>query len=360
MKKLLFFLSFLPYCATANMESPYAFKGERESFNEAMTSADIDILDEKMKITILSAAYAKYEVVYHIRTDKDGRQIPLLFDTHDIYKNFKVDLDKKPVTLLKIPKGVVNFLEKTPNNQKFRVFKNYNYSNNYAYFEVNLSKGEHTITVVYTLQSIYRPAEEAILRDNFFFYNLEPARHWRSYGTLDIQIFAPASQELRTNLGVEYTDTEQDNYYAAANYNENSKPFKSGASWHFDKLPQNRFSIQFIPALNPRLKVAIFIKSISLILWFLGTILLIILHIIALKKHEKAVLWGGAIVAFTIVSVLPFSLYALIEKIGGAENIFIDRDYALIGFSTALFIPFYCFVLWEIKDFMRVKGWIEW
>lgn len=291
--------------------------------------------------------------MYHIRIDQNSKKVPLLVDTYDEHKDFVAHLNGKPIILQAIPKHFIGFSAKTDSNKNLQIFKQFNnmFKNNYCnkvYFEVDLEAGEHFITVGYTLTSRYQYSEESgILRDNFFFYNLESTRYWRSFGSLDIQIFAPKNQQLQTNLGSEYTE----HIYEQVNYNQNSKHFKSGASWHFDTLPQSEFSIKFVPALNTRLNWAIFIAKYYMMLWLGSVVFFITLHIAALEKYKYALIGGGIIVPINFAFILPLSLFCLIQKIGGTENILIKSDKMLIGLTLLyiLFMPFYCLLLYHIK-----------
>ncbi|MEY4927972.1 MAG: hypothetical protein RI894_2408 [Bacteroidota bacterium] len=347
------------------MASPYLLLGHSTIPNEVLSSAAIDILHERMKITILPSGCAEYDVVYQIKTDNAGNQIPLLFDTQDAFENFTVKLDEAVVAIKKMM-PVHDFSTKRLENQNFWLFKKYYDSLQtdlkycrMAYFELNLSKGEHTIAVHYTVTGspAYRRAEEdARLRENYFQYNLKPARFWRSFGGLDIQIFAPESEALRTNLGDENGDFVDD----MPDYNQKSTPFKSGASWHFDKLPQDRFSIKYVAPITWRVKTAFAINNATFILWLLATIFLIGLQVWALKKYQYALIWGTLIVPFAVFLLIPEGINALMETIGGEQMMSIDSSgYLLLGllFLYVITLPFYCGLFWCVRRFAFDVKW---
>ncbi|MFG5858376.1 MAG: hypothetical protein ACLTWE_06240 [Dysgonomonas mossii] len=78
-KYLLLFSFIIAYVsASANMASPWI---GGNPMSEAYSSKDIDILHESLHVRIIDFYTAKYTVIYTIKSDRAGKQIPLIFDT---------------------------------------------------------------------------------------------------------------------------------------------------------------------------------------------------------------------------------------------------------------------------------------
>lgn len=96
--KLLLFLVLLANVACfANMASPMQTGTHGTA---PFTSREVDIVREQMRI-VPDRKFQKavFYIDYFIQSDRDGRQIPLLFYAMDYMTDFKVWLDDMPVLL---------------------------------------------------------------------------------------------------------------------------------------------------------------------------------------------------------------------------------------------------------------------
>lgn len=224
----------------ANMGMPVLRKGEP---NNAFVSRYVDVLHER--IDIFPNARQKsvfFRVEYIIQSDTAGKQIPLLFlaldaeqfyGLHHTVLPMKIWLDNMPIKLQdSLPVGASEFLE--------LYFKKDSITNKHLeskmrFFEVDLSKGKHTIRVEYDVSISYD--RRHYLNEYLLNYSLAPAKEWRSFGTLEVSLHAPCYEfdYLRSNL-------------------EAGKVSQSDSLvvWRFNSLPTDVLSIQYkykVPAL---------------------------------------------------------------------------------------------------------------
>ena len=221
----------------ANMASPYR-EGTRCS--NAFSSKDIDIINEKIRIKIIDKFLnASYFIDYNIRADKGGLQIPLLFLAKDFTNNFRIWVDNKEIIVRDIPSDY-----KFGSNPDLKTFSEiFNHSNDnirsefvrisfdsisidefqlkeLKYFEVSLTKGMHIIHVEYNAEPWTSNGEwikEFALR-----YSLSPAKFWRSFGNLEIEIVNHSNVLYTPNIGV-----------------PNQGKIDSVAVWKFNQLPSD-------------------------------------------------------------------------------------------------------------------------
>ncbi|MCW3070723.1 MAG: hypothetical protein JWO44_613 [Bacteroidetes bacterium] len=250
MKKLfLLFVIVISQSCFANMASPFTW-GTIGS--NAFSSADIDILREKILVSIDSGFNtAAYDIEYTIRSDVHGIQIPLMFYAKDFKSNFKVWLDDEEIRLVSIPYTIKrsattfsrfsrNFDPPSREGEPETILVSWSEHvgfrypiSDLMYFYANLTEGEHRIRVTYTGNVSINKITEG---DEYsFLYSLAPAAHWRSFGSLEIIVDATKCEkgQLQTNLG---------------------KPaagkIDSVATWRFKKLPADYFSISYFQKLS--------------------------------------------------------------------------------------------------------------
>jgi hypothetical protein len=292
------------------------------------TSRDIDIVKERIYVTLdKDFKTALFRIEYRIKADSSGKQIPLLFHAEGYAGDFKVWLDQTPVILMNIPEKVSGFKEspfnrfthitqpppaignREPETVKIYWEKNlglYSRVTNLKYFETDISKGEHTIIVEYTANvwvDISRWVKEYSVR-----YSLSPAKHWRSFGELEITIDASrCGRKITTTLGSPQRGSVD-----------------SVATWVFSKLPDDFFTITYIPEVSLFAKALIFINPFWQIL--LVGIFLTWLHFQAIKKYRKkskakfswVVITGSIIVPILVLFSYLFS-FELIDAVIGPE-----------------------------------------
>lgn len=253
----------------------------------AVSSRDIDILKEKIYLKIdKDFRTAFYQIEYWIRTDTDGKQIPLLFYAKDYQGNFKIWVDNQEVKLLDIPEEY-----KTTANTPFEKFSNsfeqsspnvepeivliywkkhtgfvYNL-NDLKYFETDLSKGVHHIRVEYVAKVWIDVS--GWVKEYSFRYSLSPAKNWKSYGSLEITIDASEfNYPLKTNLG-QQTQGQSD----------------ATLVWNFSKLPADYIEVVYKPEISAFAKTMIAIGPAGLTLIF--TLCISILHFLSINIYRR-------------------------------------------------------------------------
>ncbi|MBN2572348.1 MAG: hypothetical protein JXA68_09495 [Ignavibacteriales bacterium] len=284
MKKLIIFLIiFLNLQIIANMSSPI----EPGSFGSLpFISEYIDILSERL-IIVPDEKFetALFQVEYQIKVNRNGTKIPLLFYAIDFQGDFKIWVDDKIVDVKSIPERY-NTLDGT-------IFKDFSYvfddpttkttrniaiddtlDGNYQiyltdlkYFEVDLSEGVHIIRVEYIAKRW--TDNSGWIKKHSFRYALEPAKYWKSFGSLEIILDA---SKCKLNLSSNFGNPQEGGY-------------NSIAVWKFEKLPSDVIEIIYHPEINSTAKTLIEIGPTMLTI-LLGLILIII-HLLILKMYKN-------------------------------------------------------------------------
>jgi hypothetical protein len=353
----LIFLLVAQLCS-ANMASPTR-RGTLSS--AAFSSRDIDILREQIRVTISNDfKSASYVINYFIRTETAGLQVPLLFHAKDYLGNFKVWVDDKEVTLLDIPyqyrgtdssfnKFSGSFKSATPDDDmETEIQWDAHSSSSYKlkdlkYFETSLSKGEHNIRVEYI-------ANAWIDRSNWvneysFRYSLSPARHWKSFGSLEITLNAPSTNgTLSTNISA---PTSGDIY--------------SAATWQFSKLPADFLEFEYHPKLNSTAKAMIKMSPTGMCI-IIG-MLLASLHFLAIYKYRRShaerkyspiVIAGSMVVPF--LALLSYILlFDLIDAAIGPEASRYHGYTFMVMVFYPLLLPCYWGISWVIDRVIKSK-----
>jgi hypothetical protein len=351
MKNILVLLLLVGHLCIANMASPLQ---EGTISSSAFSSKDIDILKEKINLLISKdfTGGGYYTIEYFIKTQTEGKQIPLLFHAADYSGDFKVWVDGKEIQLLDIPDGMV-----TSANSPFEKFSN-SFEHNSGkdgvaiswskgagfvyqlsdlkYFEIDLTKGEHKILVQYAAK-VWTYHSEWV-NEYSFRYSLSPAKFWKSFGSLEITVDASnCGLPLTSNLGTPTLGK-----------------LDSIAYWKFDKLPQDFFEICNTPHISPTAKTMIAINPLGLTV--LISIIISLLHIISIKRRRKAmpddknswVVIVGSIVnpfLFIIIYMLSFSL---IDKTIGPDA----ANRHGYTFLAIIFYPILLPIYWLLMRFV--------
>lgn len=338
----------------ANSASPF-FAGTNSG--SAYSSKNVDILSEKILLDLEKQAdKGFYSITYYIHTDKDGKQIPLLFNAMGYADGFKVWVDGKPVAILVISRAGSDSLRTV-----LKDFGNvYGYPvkhdshlygrnpdtifNDYKYFEALLSKGEHTIRVEYTASpgGTFR----LWVKRYDFDYSLWPASFWRSFGSLEIELHADSTKkQLETNLGAPATITADTQI------------------WKFDKLPVDVFRITYTPKVNWLAEVLMSFGPFGLTLVFAAC--MFIVHIIAMIGYRKSrpqmgsssvVHLGGFFIPLLVIFFFFFS-YSFIGFVIGKEAGEMFSAYVILGGIVlfAIFMPVYWLVVYIIDSIINKR-----
>ena len=351
---LLFTLSSLSF---ANMASPYR---EGTKVASAFTSSDIDIMHEKINVFLKKeSSTAGYIIEYKIRTDKDGNQIPLLFYAADYKDEFKVWVDGREVTIQKIPDSYTtgtfdgfskSFYSNNYNNPEVAIRWQENSSviyklNELKYFEVDLSAGEHIIRVEYTA-NIWENRSNWI-KEYGYRYSLSPAKHWKSFGTLEISVNATGfGEDIKTNLG-----------------QQSSGRLDSITVWKFDKLPADVFEITYTPKVSSFANFLLSLEPFGLSL-IIG-ISLFIIHLFLMWRYRrsnptKRFSWVMIVGSLIVPAIILFYYVYSFEIIDNAIGVHASRYHGynfLVVLIYPVLMPVYLILSW-ILDFVFKKRFI--
>lgn len=362
-QKLIFclVLLFVTKLCFANMASPIR-EGTKSA--TALSSKDIDILKEKLTVTINKEfSTADYFAEYFINSDFDGKQIPLLFFAKNYKDDFKIWVDDVEINVQIIPQDYLGYSDST-----FNGFSNYfepssdindrkivkihferNSAREYVlsdlkYFEIDLEKGEHIIRVKYTA-TVWKDRSDWVNKYSFP-YSLSPASHWRSFGGLEVVINSNEfDKSYTTNLGQPL-----------------SGDFKSSTIWEFNKLPEFEvFKINYTPEISSFTKSMIFIEPFGLAC--IAGIILMIFHFVFVRAYrisnpEKKFSWvmlaGSIVIPFIIILSFIFS-YELIDSLIGTDA-GKYHGYTFLSFAFYPVILIIYFILMLITDSIIKKN----
>ena len=264
----------------ANMASPL-LEGSRTA--SALSSKDVDVLSEKISITLDStAATARFVVEYVLRSAHSGRQVPLLFYAQDYKEDFRVWLDGMPVAVAPVPVGrlrkdAFNGLGDHPpvgetSEEEITIYWEENAGTRYRlsdlhYFETPLDSGVHTVRVAYTAAASVRFSDW--VQQYSFRYVLAPAKYWKSFRNLEVELRQEGPlKNIQTTLG----------------------PPREGAigrsaTWTFETLPADDFQLSFQPPVSHWARTLIMISPLGLAL--LALLLLGSLHLLWVRRYRR-------------------------------------------------------------------------
>jgi hypothetical protein len=346
-----------PLCL-ANMASPIL---EGTHASTAISSRNIDILKEVIRLSLNeNFTKATYHITYHIRTDSAGRQIPLLFLAEDYRDGFSVMVDGQPVPLLDMRGGVQTttdsaflafaevFEPAEGGNEtvsiQWQKYLSSNYRlNDLKYFEVDLDRGEHLISVEYAAGA-WTDISDWVTRYSFR-YALSPARYWRSFGTLEIQVDATAfDSRVNSSLGSPHEGN-----------------LTNKATWTFSELPADFFEITYQPKISQLASLLIVIGPFGLSL--IMSVFLIIFHYWLMKRFRKRypqkqyspALILGSLAVPLLFFILYIEAFALIDLvIGPAAGEYHGYTFlAIIFYPVVLF--FYWLIMWRVDKGLKER-----
>lgn len=332
------------------------------------TSKHTDILNERIVVTLDQYFNtADFDVTYHIETDSAGMQIPMVFLALGHFKqDFKVNVDDSALTtitgydpLLFNFKGFNKVI--TPEREteiSIRWPKGETetcYPEELRYFKINLTKGKHTIRVTYQAFSWDRNYM-GLIPERRFYYSLEPAKEWKSFGALEIEINnSQFHLPITTDLGVPakgHTD--------------------SVAVWEFKNLPQDGFEIQFEYKLGILTRALIFIGPLKFSL--LLTLLFIFFHIRSIRNRRKRrllksrslIMLGSMLIPllFALSCLVCYSIIesSVVDQLSPANGFFyyIIENVRGVKYSAALtlislIILAYMFIIFQIDIYFKKK-----
>lgn len=352
-KLLVFFLS--PFFALANMASPIQ---EGSWIGTPFVNERMEIVREELFIQPQADfKLAEFQIKYHIQTEIDGAQVPLLFFAADYQSDFQVWLDGNPVNLKQVPASYTE-LEGTIFSDFDYLFAgeeeyiSYNLKDSAAshfyvrlddlkFFEVDLEAGQHLIEVHYT-------ADEWIdysdwVKKYSFRYVLSPAKYWKSFGGLEITLDASqVTQSLSTNLG---TPGRGD--------------LTTKAYWQFDQLPVEVVHIKLEPPMPALAKFLLAISPLGMTLFL--AVPLVLLHYFAIRKHrlrrpDLRFSWvlnlGSMLLPFLVLVFYVYS-YTLIDMAIGMHASNYHGYKVFMIFLYPFVFPVYWLLMWLVERGIR-------
>lgn len=333
--KYILFLLFITIISSinvlqANMSSPYIRSGE--NMYVGLNSKDINILKEDLIIKIHNHKEAEYNIVYHILNNKENGNLELVFDTYNTPIDFEVYLDNTPITIDKEAGRLIKAKDELNDLEE-----------RFVGFNLYIIKGEHQIKVT------YRGTPDIFLgnwiKSYEYGYNLEPAKHWNSFGKLNFTIDATQTTNGKINVNI------QDSIYNISN--------GEIKTWQFNSLPQDFFSISYSPQESKNFD---YIPSLVFYSTLLGLFLLNLFILFQWRKKHlsnkycKPAILGAILIPLITLLVYIFS-YNFIDYIIGEHA---SRRHGYY-FLVIIFYPFisiiYFLFIWiiDVKHKRRLK-----
>lgn len=320
----------------------------------------VDIEKEIIKIQLGEHfEEAKFEIEYYLNVNKEGIQIPLLFQALEFKREFKVNLnDTTKIEIKDIPQ---QYLMNSTKFDDFKYFLNDDLEvtiwwgensgsierlRNFKFFEIDLPVGKHKIKIEY-IGNAWLDKSDWVRKYNYK-YSLSPAKHWKSFGDLVIELDASNFQgKLTTNLG-ESKFKEEGNLMI----------------WNFDELPANTIEIEYKPKIDRLTSCLISISPLGIST--LISIILVIIHIIAIKENRKTsnkrfsvtVIIGSIILPILSMYIYVAS-YGLIDKLIGKEASQFHGYAFLVIFLYPIILIFYMTTIWQVDLYWKRKLMIE-
>lgn len=355
---LLYLLLYTTTFAQANMASPI---WEGTKTGSAFSSKDIAILSEFIHIQIdHDYKTAQFTIEYTIESNISGKQIPLLFYAQDYKDSFLVMLDNQKAAIQDIPEQYTRFFNspfsdfgsmksdhdnRSPSDE-VRIQWNKNYAgvyrlNGLKYFEADIVKGIHKVSVVYTANAWMDVS--GWIREYSFRYSLTPAKFWKSFGSLRIVLEQKGEvRQLSANVGVPI-----------------EKSYKAKNSWTFTALPDEYLEFAYTPEVGNLAKALLVIQPLGLSA--IAGVLLFFLHLRLSfryrkknvdKKYSPVVTFGSVITPLLIFLTFVYSHYVIDYFIG--EDASGNHGYQfLVFFFYPIFTAIYWAVLWLLDKLYK-------
>ena len=335
----------------ANMRQ-LVFEGDMEA--EPFTSKYVDITAEKMVIIPNENFETTFKIEYYLKANKSGIKIPLLFYAVKFKKDFALWVDGKKVELQAVPTD--RPLEKTDfmdfecvYGKKDTLHDPQGYMdfpitlNDLKYFETDLSEGNHLIKVEY-IADTWRDESDWVNKYSVH-YALEPAKHWKSFGSLEI-IFDATN--CKSNITCNLVSPD-------------SGDLHSIAKWHFSQIPQDFITITYQPKTSWFARFLMFLspEGITLIM----SILFIYFHFGRMKKfrilfpektYSKPLVLGNIFIPLLFFLTFIFS-FGIISSLIGEEAGNIGGYSFLSIFLYPIIMPIYAIVMWLVDKNLKRK-----
>jgi hypothetical protein len=356
----LLILGFTTLAFLGNMAEPV----ERTSlFGRPFTAQQVDITHEEIRVKLdESFQTARFEITYFLQANREGIRIPLLFYAIALRDGFEVALDGKPLQTKEIPPEY-SFADSASFREFFYLFhpdssqyeENRAYLldgwgtgyfgsvNDLVYFEADISKGKHEVTVNYTADPWIDSWDW--MNEYSFHYALAPAKHWKSFGTLEIILDATAFPDsISTNLGPPLLGR-----------------LDSVARWQFDAIPEDVLEVHYQQEMP---KTAIFLIRLGpRNLAFIAGAILLILHLWVIRAYRRrnpsvryswVVILGGILLPFLFLWIWMMA-YPFIDWFIGEHAAAMHEYIFFILFLYPVIMPVYLGLMWLWDYFWKRK-----
>jgi hypothetical protein len=317
----------------------------------------VDILNEKIAVEINEKFdEALFKIEYSIETSKDGIKIPLLFIAMDFKKDFKIWVDGVPKTLEVFAHEYDSKLDSN-RTKDFNYFLDengdvtiwWNKSNGTVqnlnalkYFEVDLPKGKHLIQIEYVATPWI--LSEGWVKEYHFRYSLSPAKYWKSFNKLEVELNNKSTKQITTRLAGQPQIQKE-----------------AVLKWEFDSLPTETFEIIYIPPVNNKAAILISIGPyrLSLIVLFLCVLVHFFLAKWYRKKSSKKYSWViilGSILSPFIMYLSYVYSYVWIDSLIGEEAVKNHGYEVLVIIFYPINLAIYLAIAWQVdKYWLRKK-----
>jgi len=261
-----FVLCLLVSEAAANMASP-EINGSKGAAH--LVSRQLDVLGETLHILAFvkldsASVHARYRI--SVPPGVHG-PLPLLFVAMDIHDAMRILYDGRPIALeASTPADFSSHLDPEKGRKDEVVVNFWGGNGGWVYrmrdlqaFTLEVSPGEHTVDVYYTASPWIDRGHW--IRETSIRYSLSPARHWKSFGPLEVIVEVPEAEGLfRSSLKAP---------------TEGSLPGR--AVWRFAEIPADHIAITFTPSVDATARLLMGLSPFGLALG-VGAVLLL-LHI---------------------------------------------------------------------------------
>lgn len=241
-----------------------------------LVSRQLDVLSEILHIRAFgrldsAAVHASYRI--SVPPGIHG-ELPLLFVAMDIHDGMRVLYDGRPV-LLEATNTLTSesYFDPKEGREEEVVVNFWGTNGGWVYrrkdlqaFTLDVAPGEHTVDVYYTASPWIERGDW--IRETSIRYSLSPARHWKSFGPLEVVVEVPEAGGLfRTTLKEPA---------------EGSLPGR--AVWRFEDIPSDLVEISFTPKISPLARTLMGLSPFGLSMG--GGAVLLLLHIRWMHRYR--------------------------------------------------------------------------
>lgn len=244
----------------------------------------MDVLSEQINVRLHGDfAAATFDIYYQLENNVDDGIVPLLFYALHYHDEFSIWVDGQQVEVKDIPYDYAS-LEGMTFNQFDHYFaggENPSYHlldaeygeyrvhlRDMIFFDAPLTLGKHEIHVQY--ESFITQDTWGDIRKYSLHYALSPAKHWKSFGSLEVVLDDEACPGLFT-----------------CNFGEPDEIDGTLRKWTFDSLPGDELRFDYKPTLNATASVLLSIGPYFLALILLPLSLIPIIYFMRWHRRRK-------------------------------------------------------------------------